>query len=65
MMTDQDIQTLYKANLGISESAALRGVFDAGYQFGIAQAATPQTVDESSVVTLAQVLPDVVNVTTI
>lgn len=30
-MTDQDIQNVYRSNLGTSESAALRAVFDAGW----------------------------------
>jgi len=63
-MTDQDLQNLYRQNLGVSESAALRGVFDAGYQFGISQSVTASTPDESIVVSASAVASDVPVVTT-
>lgn len=42
-MTNQEIQALYRANLGKSESTALRGVFDAGYRLGFAESASPSS----------------------
>ncbi|GAC1457370.1 MAG: hypothetical protein NVSMB70_01100 [Chamaesiphon sp.] len=39
-MTDQDLDALYKANIGTSHYAAIRGVFNAGvnYDKGLTQA---------------------------
>lgn len=34
MMTDSDLDNLYKANLSESHAAGLRGVFDAGVAVG-------------------------------
>lgn len=52
-MTDQDLNTLYSRNYGVSHAAALRAIFDAGYQAGTAQPITAQTADAS----LNQTLP--------
>jgi hypothetical protein len=46
-MTDTDIDNVYKAQLGTSHYAALRAVFDAGFQAGAAQAVTAATQDAS------------------
>lgn len=58
-MTDQDLQNLYRQNLGQSESAALRGVFDAGYASGAGwSAAQAQSgVDQSTLAAIASVAP--------
>lgn len=57
-MNDADIEAIYKANINESHFAGLRGVFDAGYQLGVAQAAQPATPDPSTANTEAAVLAD-------
>lgn len=47
MMTDDDMDGIYKQNIGTSHAAALRGVFDAGYQIGLSQQGGAQTPDAS------------------
>jgi hypothetical protein len=46
-VTDQDIQNVYKSNLGTSEPAALRAVFDAGWYEALGQANSVGLVDAS------------------
>jgi hypothetical protein len=59
-MTDQDLKALYLVNLGNSEYAALRGVYDAGYAQGagltVAQA---QNSDPSGTATINTVILEV------
>jgi hypothetical protein len=43
-MTDTDIENIYKANLGVSHYAGLRGVFDAGYAIGASITINPPGV---------------------
>lgn len=56
MMTDQDLDNLYKQNISVSHAAALRGVFDAGYAVG-ANSGVP-TVDVSQTVSSATAAQD-------
>lgn len=59
-MTDLDLKALYLLNLGQSEYAALRGIYDAGYAQGagltVAQA---QNTDSSATAVEATVAADV------
>lgn len=65
MMTDQDLETLYKQNINESHAAGLRGIFDAGYQLGLGVQPTAATPDESTVVAEAVAQADEpVNITT-
>ena len=52
-MTDQDIQNVYRNQLGDSESAALRAVFDAGWYEALGQLNPIGMVDQS----LAAIVP--------
>lgn len=57
-MLNSDLDAVYQKNLGTSHEAGLRGVFDAGYQVGIAQVPTPSTPDESVIVSVTVALAD-------
>ena len=58
-MTDNDLETMYKVNVGESHYAGLRGVFDAGYALGAGSTvATAQNSDPSTSAFIAQALPD-------
>lgn len=58
-MTDNDLKTLYEQNLGVSEYAALRGVFDAGYAAGAGLSQSQaQTTDASNIVAPATAIDD-------
>lgn len=58
-MTDQDLEVLYKQNINESHAAGLRGVFDAGYNYGanVSQVIVQQ-VDPSLAIQLATVTTD-------
>jgi len=57
-MTDNDLDNLYKQNVGESHCAGLRGVFDAGYAVGAGSTvAIAQNTDPSTNVTAAQAAP--------
>ena len=57
-MNDNDLDNLYKINVGESHCAGLRGVFDAGYALGAgASVVVAQGTDPSLTVTTAQVTP--------
>ena len=59
MMTDNDLKNLYVQNLGVSEYAALRGVFDAGYAAGAGYtAAQAQSTDASNTVPVTTAVAD-------
>ena len=62
-MTDQDLDNIFKNNIGTSQAAALRGVWDAGYNYAIgASAQFAQTQDVSTVQnTTPTVVADVPN----
>jgi hypothetical protein len=65
MMTDNELEVVYKANISESHYAGLRGVFDAGYALGAglsAQVASVTDQSTASTVTDATVAP-VVNST--
>jgi len=52
-MTDNELESVYKANIATSHFAGLRGVFDAGYALGAAlPAQVAQTTDPSSAATV-------------
>jgi hypothetical protein len=63
MMTDTDLDNLYKANLPESHPAALRGVFDAGVAYGQGASSTP-TGDVSQTVPDATAVQDTPVITT-
>ena len=47
MMTDNDLDNLYKANIGVSHEAALRAIWDDGYNYALSLTPTSQGVDPS------------------
>jgi hypothetical protein len=59
MMTDAEIENLYKEGLNVSHSMALRAVFDAGYLSGKNVSMTTETIQS---MTLTEVLADVPDV---
>lgn len=68
MMTDDDLERIYKANISTSHFAGLRGVFDAGYALGAGYSAQQAAVADASTlptVTYAAVAPLVDTPTTI
>ena len=57
-MTDNDLDNIYKQNVGESHFAGLRGVFDAGYNFGAGvSVAVAQQVDPSLTINPTTVAP--------
>lgn len=58
-MTDADLETLYKVNLPTSHAAALRGVFDAGYEVGAGATVNAQTADASLTVSESTAAADI------
>lgn len=63
MMTDQEIDNIYKANLPVSHYAALRGVWDAGYNTALNINVTTTTPDQTTIQTNPVDTP--VNVSTV
>jgi hypothetical protein len=61
-MTDSDLDTLYRKNIDVSHEAALRGVFDAGYNYGLSQSAT--TTDASQTATTGTATTDTPTIAT-
>jgi hypothetical protein len=61
-MTDSDLDTLYRKNIDISHEAALRGVWDAGYNYGLSQSAT--ATDASQTATTSTATADTPTVST-
>lgn len=47
-MTDNDLESLYKANIGISHFSALRAVWDSGYNVGSGSSPVSQGIDPSA-----------------
>jgi len=47
MMLDQDLDNLYKENIGTSHYAALRAVWDSGYNYALSQTPAIPTQDPS------------------
>ena len=46
-MTNDELKSIFKANLSESEVAALRGVYNAGWYAGAAQTPSATSVDKS------------------
>jgi hypothetical protein len=63
MMTDQDLDNLYKQNISTSHAAALRGIFDSGYAIGSGGGAP--TVDVSLTTSFTTASADDPNITTV
>ena len=62
MMTDNDLENLYKQNVAESHYAGLRGVFDAGYALGAATGVP--TTDQSLVASAPAAAADDPTITT-
>ncbi len=50
-MTDTELDKIYKANIDVSHYAALRGVWDAGYNSALQIMPTASTPDQTTTVT--------------
>jgi hypothetical protein len=59
MMTNTDLENLYKINVSESHAAGLRGVFDAGYNLalGLTQATATDAANNASAVTSLNDVP--------
>jgi hypothetical protein len=63
-MLDSDLEALYKANIGISHYAALRAVWDSGYNYGSSQSPAGQGVDPSELANATAAATDETDVNT-
>jgi len=57
-MTDSDLDNLYKANIGVSHYAALRAVWDSGYNYANSINPAQQGIDPSQTATDATAVTD-------
>ena len=64
MMTDADLDNLYKANIGVSHYAALRAVWSDGYNFANSIVPTSQGIDPSQAAPDATAVADEPTTTT-
>lgn len=55
-MTDNDLENIYKLNVPESHYAALRAVWDSGYNYALSQSAS--TADPSNTATAATAIAD-------
>jgi hypothetical protein len=63
-MTDNDLENLYKANVGVSHYAALRAVWTDGYNYGLGINPSAQGVDPSEQASASTATTDEPTITT-
>lgn len=63
-MTDNDLDTLYKSNIGVSHQAALRAVWDSGFNYASSINSSQQGVDPSQTAVAATAITDQPTTTT-
>lgn len=63
-MTDNDLDTLYKSNIGVSHQAALRAVWDSGFNYASSINPSQQGTDPSQTASAATATVDEPTVTT-
>jgi hypothetical protein len=64
MMTDNDLENLYKSNVVVSHYAALRAVWADGYNYGLGIVPTAQGVDPSQTASAVTATADLPTTTT-
>lgn len=57
-MNDQDLDTLYKSNIGVSHCAALRAVWDSGYNYALSINPAQQGIDPSTTAVAVTAIAD-------
>lgn len=63
-MLDSDLDALYKANIGVSHYAALRAVWDSGFNYASSINPTQQGTDPSQTAVAATAITDQPTTTT-